>query len=690
MPKGEIGMKMLWQKIINIGIDENTDEEEIMYIQVCNGLSVLVSIWMLSLVPLVLNKLPDSRVFVINGLLFPMLWPLILAMNYKRKYMLARIYLTATSAAIITINTLSAGAHTENHLFIVMYIASAFVTYPKTKHFLMVAAFGLINFGFIEYWSSFHEPFIPSNDPSYFQLIRFLSVTNIPVLFIIMSLYHKNLLLKTQRRLKERTQAYQNLLDNAGQGFFTFDRQLIVQEEHSIECRRLFGKDISGAKFTSLLNPHDEVERQLQEDILNTVFQEDQLEREVCLTLLPNEVDLQGRRVALEYQWIVDVVSTSPRMMVVMTDVSEKRELEQRMAEERQVMRMVIWVVKHNREFREIVNEYRAFAQEGKFALLRNRASNAAEKWAELYLIVHTLKGNFAQIDFVHLTRRLHELESALSEWKVRNMDRLPDDQATAALAKWFGTNDMVAWLEEDLSVLREVLGDTYDFEHMNNTSYMERIPSLVQKIRQWLPEREANELIDELNTLKHRPFKDMLALYPNYIAKLAERTGKSIHPIELTGDDLLVDPDRYADFVRSLIHVCRNMVDHGIEPPEERLMAGKDAFGCIRIECASNGESIRLSLFNDGAEMDLAAIRRRAIEQGICTSEQLAEMSAAEQRMLVLHEGFTTKRAVTELSGRGMGLSAVFNEVRKLGGALRIDSDPAGTRFTFELPQVG
>lgn len=115
MPSRESnGVIKLWHRIINIGIDSRTDEDEVMYIQVCNGLSILVSIWMLSLVPLVLPQWPDSRVFVINGILFPMLWPLILFMNYKKWYMLARIYLTATSAAIITINVLSAGTQTEN------------------------------------------------------------------------------------------------------------------------------------------------------------------------------------------------------------------------------------------------------------------------------------------------------------------------------------------------------------------------------------------------------------------------------------------------------------------------------------------------------------------------------------------------------------------------------------------------
>src|SRR5699024_8939073 len=105
-----------------------------------------------------------------------------------------------------------------------------------TKHLLIIAVIGLVNFGFLEYWFSFHEPFIQGS-PGYYQLIRLLSVGNIPVLFIIMALYYKNLLLKSQNKVKERTQAYQNLLDHAGQGFFTFDQNLIVQEEYSIECR---------------------------------------------------------------------------------------------------------------------------------------------------------------------------------------------------------------------------------------------------------------------------------------------------------------------------------------------------------------------------------------------------------------------------------------------------------------------
>lgn len=681
-------MRALWLKIINIGIDETTNDQEVMYIQVCNGLSILVSIWMMSLVPLILPYWPDSAVFATNGIVFPLLWPLILLINRKKRYMAARIYLTVTSIAIITINVLSVGGQTENQLFITMYIASAFVVYPKTRHFLVVASVGLIHFTFLEWWFSFHGPLIDA-DPAYFELIRYLSVFNIPVLFIIIALYQKILLLKTQKRLRERTQAFQNLLDHAGQGFLTFDHRLVVQTEYSRECIRLFGQDIAGAPFVELLAPSDLQERQLLEDILHTVFEEDDLRREACLSLLPSESDAGGWPVKLQYKWIPDPSSASHIVMVVITDISEKRDMEHRMEEERNTMRMVGKVVKHERDFKELLGDYRSFAQTGMHDLLNNEASAMAQCSA-FALLLHTYKGNFAQFGFLHLPPRLHELETQLETWKQRLRSAPSEPELSASLAEWLRQLDLLGLLADDMRILQGVLGDRFLGEENKIMIEAERLRQLEQRVLTLYPGPEAEALVSDIHLLKCCTFGELLSMYPAYVEQLARQTGKELEPLTLEGGDILVDPNAYSDFSRSLTHVFRNMIDHGIELPEERMLMGKSPRGRIRCGIIATEQQIELRLSNDGNPIDLAVVRSRALEQGLCTAEQFDAMSADAQRMLITQEGFSSKRTVTSLSGRGIGLSAVRKALEALNGTMRIDSDAEyGTTFTFLLPRA-
>ena len=334
-----------------------------------------------------------------------------------------------------------------------------------------------------------------------------------------------------------------------------------------------------------------------------------------------------------------------------------------------------------------MMEEYRSFAVKGRHALLAGDI-RVMDKWAELFITVHTFKGDFAQIDFVHLPERLHELESQLADWKHRYQDQ-PELPAAAMLREWFGKIDLLGWLEDDIKVLREFLGERFDREDESITIPLERLRELEQYVLHILPDKDALELVTALKKLQHRPFRELLGMYPETITRLADKAGKSIRPVEIGGGEVLVNPELYSDFTRSLIHVCHNMIDHGIETPETRTLAGKDYWGHIRFEISENDGMIQLKMSNDGAEIDLRAIRTKAMERGICTGDQFDGMSVDDQRMLIVHKGFTTKQSVSQLSGRGMGLSAVLQELENINGTMRINSSAECTEFVFNFRRL-
>src|SRR5690606_7010659 len=163
----------------------------------------------------------------------------------------------------------------------------------------------------------------------------------------------------------------------------------LVRSEYSIECRRLFGRDISGVSYTELQKAYDVAEQALHRDILVSVFQEDELQREVCLSLLPKETDVHGTRMDMQDKRIPGMHTSDGLVMVILTDISERRKLEDQVAQERQVLNMVVWVIKHYQDYKELVEQYREFALGGKDKLMMNEQLSAAEKLAELSRMIH-------------------------------------------------------------------------------------------------------------------------------------------------------------------------------------------------------------------------------------------------------------------------------------------------------------
>jgi two-component system, chemotaxis family, sensor kinase CheA len=136
------------------------------------------------------------------------------------------------------------------------------------------------------------------------------------------------------------------------------------------------------------------------------------------------------------------------------------------------------------------------------------------------------------------------------------------------------------------------------------------------------------------------------------------------------------------------LLHLLRNAVDHGIESADARIAAGKPAEGRIALRAAVSGDRLTLTIADDGAGLDLAAIRQRAIDGGHMSSADLARMHEASLIDLIFLPGFSTRQTVSALSGRGVGLDIVRSRVQRMQGRVTVDSVPgAGCIFAISLP---
>lgn len=182
-------------------------------------------------------------------------------------------------------------------------------------------------------------------------------------------------------------------------------------------------------------------------------------------------------------------------------------------------------------------------------------------------------------------------------------------------------------------------------------------------------------------------PLGPALARLPRLVREIAAGVGK---PVEFTisGDQIEVDKQIADGLFEPLLHLVRNAIDHGIEQAETRAAAGKPENGRVSLLIARDGEEIVVTLADDGVGIDPARIRDIAIKRGLIDTEAAAQLTDAATTALIFAPGFSTASAVTDVSGRGVGMDAVQAAVDRMRGRIEIDSRIGeGTRFVLRLP---
>ena len=479
--------------------------------------------------------------------------------------------------------------------------------------------------------------------------------------------------------VKQKTFAIKNLLNNADQGFLTFGKDIVIDEEPSKECSDIFGREVTGIKFVELFEMQDE-EKKYLELMLTKIFDEKSgNKRRILIPLLPVEYYVNSKYVTVRYKMIEN--GHEEIMMVILTDITEKKYLENKIEDERNTLRMVVTAVTSHFELSKAIKRYNCFCRKELQEIL-DGSQPISEKISEIYRSVHTFKSIFAQLDMVKIVKKLHEFEDNIYELK-----NSASNKSSEEIISLFKNSGMSDWLDDDICILKETLGENF-FEHekimiVDTTKLIE----LESKISSTLTSEQLKKLLPEIRKLRYRPFIDILRPYHKYINELSERLQKSVNQV-FEGDEILIDTEKYYDFSKSLIHVFKNMLDHGIETKEKRLESGKSEIGTIKCSIRQADDNICINISDDGHGINIEALKRCAVSDGIYTEDELSRLSSNELLNLVFVEGITTKETTDEVSGRGMGLASLKNEVIKLGGSIRVTSVlNMGTEFIITLP---
>ncbi|MGK7956120.1 MAG: response regulator [Crocosphaera sp.] len=232
----------------------------------------------------------------------------------------------------------------------------------------------------------------------------------------------------------------------------------------------------------------------------------------------------------------------------------------------------------------------------------------------------------------------------------------------------------IVQSLVEEMMQLEESVDDIVLFARSSNQT--------LEQQRQML-----NSLRDELMWARMLPLGEVLNRFPRVLRDLSNKYSKPVK-LKLTGSSVLVDKAALEKLYDPLQHLLRNAFDHGIEPPEIRRKLGKPEQGQIEIRAYHQGNQTIIEMQDDGGGLDLEKIAKKAVEAGLVSSEQVAVMTKEALQDLIFEPGFSTANKVSELSGRGVGLDVVREQLNALKGTVSVNSIAGqGTTFTLRLP---
>ena len=197
--------------------------------------------------------------------------------------------------------------------------------------------------------------------------------------------------------------------------------------------------------------------------------------------------------------------------------------------------------------------------------------------------------------------------------------------------------------------------------------------------------------ILDELHkcVLKIRmvPVEQLFRRFPRVVRDVAKQCGKDV-ALDLSGQNTDLDKGILDALAEPLMHLVRNAVDHGIEPADERLTAGKAARGTVYLNAYHQGTQVVVEIRDDGRGMDPAQLRARAVEKGILKPEEAKRLTDQETLNLIFESGFSTASEVTEVSGRGIGMDVVRTVLDRLKGTVHISSQLGrGTTIQLRAP---
>ena len=464
----------------------------------------------------------------------------------------------------------------------------------------------------------------------------------------------ERIVLQRTRQLDARNQDMRLVLDNVSQGLMTISTDGEISPEHSTAVTRWFGELDGHRNVVDLFEMHDPTAAMWLGMGLEAV-RDGFMPLELCIEQLPRTLEVEGRTLRVDYSPILEEAELS-KLLVTLTDCTA--ELEQKKLEQEQ--KELVALISKAHEDRAAFLGFMKEAQE-MFAELDQVDLQKPD--FEVKRHIHTLKGNAGFFGLESVAELCHELENCLEHFELQRAHVV----LSMLLSRW-------AKIDSTLRDFVESQTNSVKLEYAELNGFIGEL------------ERGASRssLLKQVKSWRYESLETRLRSLGQQARKLSHELDKPEVQVVIDSDEIYLSPERWNAFWNAFIHVLRNAVDHGIESPAERERLGKSPVGLLSFMSFCEQERFVLEFADDGHGIDWEKLRRKSEVLG----HQIGPSDEDRIKLLFL-EGVSTREEVTQMSGRGVGMAAVYEECKRLGGELYVDSAPnMGTSFRFVFPE--
>lgn len=459
---------------------------------------------------------------------------------------------------------------------------------------------------------------------------------------------------RLEAEVAQRTREMRNILDHVTFGFLLLDENMKVAEGYTNSCNVLLEQEgaLTGQSIIELLSPKSPLSYELSFGQLY----EDIMPEEVSLGQLPQRfVMASGRALRVEPSVIRDQQGAVAQILLTISDVSALEAARR----ESDNNRILVSILKAKPAFLAFLHECKGQLRSAKDALLSGDQATARRA-------LHTVKGNSASYDLQAVVSYVHEQE----------------ELETLTEASLEGTHEKLrAYLKANYDVLEIDYDDEAIERYQVSDAQVERLRQIVIEggsespaLRRWTAE------------LVQKPALELLGPIDDFVQRLATRLDKKVN-FELKGGDTLVDVETVRPAFRLLSHMLRNALDHGIERAEAR--APKPESGRLTLSLEATTKDYTICLEDDGRGVDGQRLADKAVASGRLTQQQADALDHEARLQLAFLDGLSSAEQTTDISGRGVGMSAVKSEIEAVYGTVSLSSKLGeGTQIRICIPK--
>jgi two-component system, chemotaxis family, sensor kinase CheA len=493
--------------------------------------------------------------------------------------------------------------------------------------------------------------------------------------------YSKNLEKMVEDRTKELKKANDfigAMINSLDQGLMVFDKDIQCSDIYTKVCEDLFHVNPKGKSYPEVLGMNEKEATGVKK-WSEIVFSE-KIPFESALNLGPkekvfgNDIDDDNfRHIKLQYYPMRGEDEKIENIVAVATDKTEEVRAVQDSLKKEAYVEMILKLVHSKKNFLNFISEAKEMVIE-----LESHLISSPPNVEGAILLYHSMNGGFGTYSVSSLQSLARTSEQRIVDIRENGIDPMVEQKE----------------LIEDFNHFKEVF-ESFIIEITNifatNRESVEIAKDDIDKLMQIVKDKASPEIYSTFSEyLLKEPIEEHFTSYAELVEQLGSKLNKPMSPVQFENGHIRIAADEHKDFFSVLVHLFRNCVDHGIESPSQRAENKKPPEGNILVSFEKGIQKkqrmLHIAIMDDGGGIDPSKVRKKLRE--INPEEDVDNISDSKVIYRIFDHSFSTAQEVTSVSGRGVGMSAILDIVKKKGGKLRVVSKPGvGSRFDFWLP---